>query len=88
MCPVSFEHSNHAKILDGTFSYEDDDFQPIPLDLYTAASLGEDDVIQHILDRQESFQIVLQMLRTLFKRVFNTEKKLASTRRTRGGGRR
>ena len=38
-------------ISDGTFSYENDDFDPIPLDLYTAASLGEDNIVQDILER-------------------------------------
>ena len=38
-------------IADGTFSYESEDFDPIPLDLYTAASLGEVEIIQDILDK-------------------------------------
>ena len=38
-------------VTDGTFSYESEDFDPIPLDLYTAASLGEIDIVQDILDR-------------------------------------
>uniref|UniRef100_F7B9E2 SAM domain-containing protein n=1 Tax=Ciona intestinalis TaxID=7719 RepID=F7B9E2_CIOIN len=37
---------------DGTFSYEDEEFDPIPLDIFTAASLGESEIVQEILDRK------------------------------------
>jgi len=40
-----------TNVVDGTFSYEDEDFDPIPLDLYTAASLGEFHIVQDILDK-------------------------------------
>ncbi|XP_076815453.1 ankyrin repeat and SAM domain-containing protein 3-like [Clavelina lepadiformis] len=39
----------HSK--DGSFSYEDKEFAPIPLDIYTAASLGEDELVQDIIDK-------------------------------------
>lgn len=39
---------------DGLFSYEDANFDPIPLDLHTAASIGETDIVQDILDSKTS----------------------------------
>nr|CAB3221827.1 ankyrin repeat and SAM domain-containing protein 3 [Phallusia mammillata] len=35
---------------DGSLSYEDGDFDPIPLDLFAAASIGEEEIVQDILD--------------------------------------
>uniref|UniRef100_H2YNY9 Uncharacterized protein n=1 Tax=Ciona savignyi TaxID=51511 RepID=H2YNY9_CIOSA len=34
---------------DGTFSYESEEFDPIPLDIFTAASLGETEIVQDLL---------------------------------------
>uniref|UniRef100_H2XSN5 SAM domain-containing protein n=1 Tax=Ciona intestinalis TaxID=7719 RepID=H2XSN5_CIOIN len=33
-------------------NYEDEEFDPIPLDIFTAASLGESEIVQEILDRK------------------------------------
>lgn len=41
---------------DGSFSYEDEEFEPIELDFYTAASVGEDKIVQSILDRYFKFR--------------------------------
>ncbi|XP_077966277.1 ankyrin repeat and SAM domain-containing protein 3-like isoform X1 [Styela clava] len=38
---------------DGTFVYEDDNFDPISLDLHTSASIGETELVQDILDRKQ-----------------------------------